>query len=282
MFKWSAVHPQNTGPQAIACLACPIATPLIRITLSPQIQAKAAGTEVGLCEWVSLSQRRLKQMCADLWTWHWQASLSTQPNPQAWDSISFRFSWQNAHVLSASLYFMSFFFSFFRSQGLCFTTFHLRVTPAAHARCWRIIHAAMWRALIWGTLRCRGTEIRDPCEAGGNVSRWFEAFMLRLGSQHELEPHGVTGSNLAVRPIMRCNGPSSCVINRWNNTDTVSECTANSWRTITQDLRQTGRNYKSIYWALRIMRKLWRWRVFLSLWRSRLMSLNEDKAHMFS
>lgn len=107
----------------------------------------------------------------------------------------------------------SFFFSFFRSQGLCFATSHLRVTPAAHAH--------YPRALIRGALRCRGPRLenrvkREEMSAAG-LKRSCFGWGRNMSSRR-------TGS----RPIMRCNGPSSCVINRGNNTDTVSECTANS------------------------------------------------------
>lgn len=179
-------------------------------------------------------------MCTDLWTWHGQASLSTQPNPQAWDSIRFSFSWQSAHVSSAFTLFSVVFFFFLSFSGSLFSNFpppYNSGSPravSAHRPAGRlIIRAAMWRALIWGTLRCRRTEIREPCETRGNVGWWFEAAgkIPRLSRGHDMSrrrPGSRAVSCLPARAIIWCNGPSSCVINSENNTDTVSERTANS------------------------------------------------------
>ncbi len=77
---------------------------LIRLTLSPQVRAKAAGTGAGLCEGISLSQRRLKRANRCVWI----CELGTGRRASRRSQIrrheiqyAFVFSWQNAHVLSA-------------------------------------------------------------------------------------------------------------------------------------------------------------------------------------
>ncbi len=150
-------------------------------------------------------------MRADLWTWHEQASLSTQPNPQAWDSIRFRFSCLKCiHSI-----FSVFFFLFLSFAGSLFCNF----PPPCNSGSPRALSARSDSR----SLALQGSEIREPCEArgggggGGGLKRSCFGWARNMSSRR-------TGS----RPIMRCNGPSSCVINRGNNTDTVSECTANS------------------------------------------------------
>lgn len=169
-------------------------------------------------------------MCADLWTWHGQASLSTQPNPQAWDSIRFRFFMAKRPYLKCihsifCLHFSQSFFLFLSFAGSLFCNF----PPPCNSGSPRAVLAHYPRGNVTCSdlrkLALQGTEIREPREAGRGGCQPL-VWSVHASAGVATWARGARG--LAARPIMRCNGPSSCVINRGNNTDTVSECTANS------------------------------------------------------
>lgn len=131
---------------------------LIRITLSPQIRDKAAGTGAGLCEYISLSQRRLERAnrCARI------CELGTGKRASQRSQIR-RHEIQYALVFHGKppmsqvdlLYFLSsllcrFSFFFLSFSGSLFSNFpppynsdSPRAVSAHWPAGWLIIHAAM-------------------------------------------------------------------------------------------------------------------------------------------